>query len=50
MDDTQELNYKAISQAIVDLGYTGYMSHEYSPSQGLDALKTLDAMLTICDV
>ena len=50
MDDTQELNYKAISQAIVDLGYTGFMSHEYSPAQGLDALKTLDAMLTICDV
>jgi len=50
MDDTQELNYKAIAQAIVDLGYAGYVSHEYSPSQGKDALATLDAMLTICDV
>ena len=50
MDDTQELNYKAIAQALVDLGYTGYMSHEYSPSQGKDALATLDAMLSICDV
>jgi hydroxypyruvate isomerase len=49
-DDTQELNYKAIAQAIVDLGYTGYMSHEYSPSAGSDPLTVLDQMLTICDV
>jgi hydroxypyruvate isomerase len=49
-DDTQEMNYKAIAQAIVDLGYTGYMSHEYSPSAGTDPLTVLDQMLTICDV
>jgi hydroxypyruvate isomerase len=50
MDDTQELNYKAISQALVDLNYTGFMSHEYSPAQGKDPLATLDEMLSICDV
>ena len=49
-DDTQELNYKAIAQAIVDLGYTGYMSHEYSLTAGSDPLTVLDQMLTICDV
>ncbi len=49
-DETQELNYRAIAQAIVDTGYTGYMSHEYSPSAGKDALTVLDQMLTICDV
>ena len=49
-DETQELNYRAIAQAIVDLGYTGYFSHEYSPSAGKDALVVLDQMLTICDV
>jgi hydroxypyruvate isomerase len=50
MDDTQELNYRAIAQALVDLGYSGFMSHEYSPAQGLDPLATLDQMLTLCDV
>jgi len=49
-DDTQEMNYKGIAQAIVDTGYTGYMSHEYSPSQGKDPLTTLDEMMRICDV
>ncbi len=49
-DETQELNYRAIAQAIVDAGYTGYMSHEYSPTAGKDALAVLDQMLTICDV
>jgi hydroxypyruvate isomerase len=49
-DETQELNYRAIAQAIVDTGYTGYISHEYSPSAGKDALTVLDQMLTICDV
>jgi len=49
-DETQELNYVAIAKAIVDAGYTGYLSHEYSPSKGKDPLTVLDQMLTICDV
>jgi hydroxypyruvate isomerase len=48
-DDTQEMNYRPIAQAIVDLGYTGYLSHEYSPTTP-DPLATLDAMMKICDV
>lgn len=48
-DDTQELQYGAIAKAIVDLGYTGYLSHEYSPTTP-DPLKTLDEMMRICDV
>ena len=31
IDDTQELNYRFIAQAIADLGFTGFVSHEYSP-------------------
>ena len=34
IDDTQELNYRFITQAIADLGFTGFVSHEYSPPQG----------------
>lgn len=49
-DDTQEMNYRGITQAIVDTGYTGFMSHEYSPSQGKDPIATLDEMMRICDV
>ncbi|MBI4889248.1 MAG: TIM barrel protein [Acidobacteria bacterium] len=48
-DDTQELQYGPIAKAIVDLGYTGYLSHEYSPTTP-DPLKTLDEMMRICDV
>jgi hydroxypyruvate isomerase len=49
-DDSQELNYKGICRAIVDLGYQGYLSHEYGPRKGSNPVKTLDEMLTICDV
>jgi len=49
-DDTQELNYRGICQAIVDLGYKGYLVHEYGPKKGSDPVKTLDEMMTICDV
>jgi hydroxypyruvate isomerase len=48
IDDTQELNYRAIAQAIVDLNYTGYLGHEYTPLG--DPLKSLDQAVTICDV
>jgi hydroxypyruvate isomerase len=44
----QELNYRPIAQAIADLGYKGFFSHEYSPKR--DALQSLDEALRICDV
>jgi hydroxypyruvate isomerase len=47
--DSQELNYRGICKAIVDMGYTGYLSHEYSPKDA-DPVKTLDEMMAICDV
>jgi hydroxypyruvate isomerase len=47
-DDTQELNYKGICKAIADLGYQGYLSHEYTPTK--DPLPTLDKMMAICEV
>jgi hydroxypyruvate isomerase len=49
-DETQEMSYKAIAQAIVDLGYKGYLSHEYSPTRDKDPIATLDEMMRICDV
>lgn len=50
IDDTQELNYRFIAQAIVETGYTGYFSHEYSPAAGHDPIKSLEQAMAICDV
>ena len=50
IDETQELNYRFIAQAIADLGYTGFISHEYSPAQGHDPVETLAKAIRICDV
>ena len=50
IDDTQELNYHAIMQAIADLGYQGFVSHEYSPAMGHDPIKTLEKAIEICTV
>jgi hydroxypyruvate isomerase len=50
MDDTQEMLYPPIMRAIVETGYTGYVAHEYTPTKDRDAIKTLDEMMTLCDV
>jgi len=50
IDQTQELNYPFVMQAILDLGYTGFVSHEYSPSPGNDPVQTLEKAIEICDV
>ena len=47
-DDTQEMNYTGICKAIADLGYQGYLSHEYTPTK--DPLGTLDRMMRLCEV
>jgi hydroxypyruvate isomerase len=49
IDETQELNYRFIAQAIADLNYTGFISHEYSPAQGHDPIATLNKAMDICD-
>ena len=50
IDDTQELNYRFIAKTIADLGFTGFVSHEYSPARGNDPIKSLTAALEIFDV
>ena len=50
IDDTQELNYRFVAQAIADLGFTGYVAHEYSPAQGRDPVKSLEQAMQIFDV
>ena len=50
IDETQELNYRFIAQAIADLNYTGYVAHEYSPAPGRDALASLAQAIKIMQV
>jgi len=48
LDDTQELNWKAICTAIVDTGFQGYLAHEFSPTR--DPLTSLRQAVMLCDV
>jgi hydroxypyruvate isomerase len=50
IDESQELNYRVVMQAIADLGFTGFVSHEYSPEPGHDPIAVLQKAIAICDV
>lgn len=47
-DETQELYYPPICKAIADLGFEGYLAHEYTPTK--EPLETLEKMLKLCEV
>lgn len=48
LDDSQELNYRAICRAIAATGYSGYISHEFRPRG--DTLAGLRQAYEICNV
>jgi hydroxypyruvate isomerase len=50
IDDTQELNYRFVAQAIAETGYKGFISHEYSPAQGRDPIASLTQAMDIVAV
>jgi hydroxypyruvate isomerase len=50
IDDTQELNYRFIAKTIADLGYSGYIAHEFRPSPGRDPLASLKQAIEIITV
>ena len=50
IDDKQELNYRFIANAIADLGYTGFVAHEWRPSMGNDSVKSLERCFEILNV
>jgi len=50
IDESQELNYRFVAQAIADLGFTGFLSHEYSPAAGHDPTAVLKKAIEICNV
>lgn len=50
IDDTQEINYRAVAKAIADLGFQGFVAHEYSVSPGRDPAKSLREAVEIMRV
>ena len=50
IDDTQELNYRFIANAIADLGYTGFVGHEHRPGPGRDPVKSLETCFEVLNV
>jgi hydroxypyruvate isomerase len=50
IDDSQELNHRFIANAIADLGYTGFVAHEWRPGPGRDAVKSLEQCYAIMNV
>ncbi len=48
LDDKQEINYKPIMEALVEIGYTGYVGQEFIPTR--DPLVGLRQAVTLCDV
>lgn len=48
IDGTQELNYKAIMQAIAGTGFEGYVAQEFIPRK--DPVTSLKQAIEICDI
>jgi len=48
-DETQEINYPGVMRAILDTGYTGYVSMEFMPTWP-DKLAALRSAIRLCDV
>ena len=48
LDNTQEINYPAIMQALIDVNYTGYVGHEYIPTRNVPV--GLYEAIQLCDV
>jgi hydroxypyruvate isomerase len=48
LDETQELQWRSVCTAIADMGYTGYVAHEFVPTR--DPLTSLREAVALCDV
>jgi hydroxypyruvate isomerase len=48
LDDKQEISFPPIMRALLEVGYTGYVGHEFIPTR--DASQGLREAVTLCDV
>ena len=49
LDDTQEINYPAVMRTLLEVGYTGFVAHEFIPTWP-DKLAALRHGVRVCDV
>jgi hydroxypyruvate isomerase len=48
LDANQEIQFAPVMRALVEVGYQGYVGHEFIPTR--DALEGLREAITVCDV
>jgi hydroxypyruvate isomerase len=48
LDDAQEINYPAVIKKLLDVGYSGFIGHEFIPTR--DPLAGLKQAVKVCDV
>jgi hydroxypyruvate isomerase len=48
LDETQEVNWRAVCTTIVETGFQGYLAHEFVPAR--DPLTSLREAVALCDV
>jgi hydroxypyruvate isomerase len=48
LDETQEVNWRAVCRGIADSGFTGFVAHEFTPTR--DPLTSLAEAVALCDV
>ena len=48
LDDTQEVNWRTVAQAIADAKFEGYFAHEFVPVR--DPIASLKQAFTLCTV
>lgn len=49
IDETQEINYARVCRTIAEVGYTGFVAHEFVPGRR-DGMASLQQAIRICDV
>lgn len=47
LDDTQEIAYRPVMQALAEIGYTGFVGHEYLPTR--DPYASLQEAIALCN-
>jgi hydroxypyruvate isomerase len=47
LDETQEINYRPVMEAIAETGYDGYVGQEFVPTR--DPLEGLKQAVKVCD-
>jgi hydroxypyruvate isomerase len=48
LDDTQEVNWRTVADAIADMGFEGYFAHEFIPKR--DPIASLREAVILCEV